>query len=221
MSKPSTCSTSGLTFHESTISSKRTLLIQSGQEQKLFEDISWDSKNPTSSVQLYRCFSRQRNVKLKVDELNWRTEFPKLCKLLGLRYEATESEVLHALQGSDAFQPSSASPFATADFQAGKKVQYELDQIKGGNLKLQISIPATFKKEFASKDSQERIKLELFTKRELARAFKIPIHLMASEVSVVDVKPGSVVIYVTLSAAALVLILIGCGTHADSRVENA
>ena len=96
-------------------------------------------------------------------------------------------------------------------YEAGKKVQYNVSTMENGKFKLQITIPMMYQEKFAFKDSEERIELELLIQQELARVFKIPEYLLSSEISVVDVKPGSVVIYVVLSVASLLLVLIGLG----------
>lgn len=80
-------------------------------------------------------------------------------------------------------------------YEAGKKVQYNVSTMENGKFKLQITIPMMYQEKFAFKDSKERIELELFIQQELARVFKIPEYLLSSEISVVDVKPGSVVTY--------------------------
>ena len=174
-----------------------------------FEDIQWNSKDPASSAQLYRCFAAQRNVRLEVDKLNLKSELPKLCRLLTLRCAATSDEVVRTLESSAAFTPSSASPFG--DTQTKDKVRYKAEEASKGRLIVKISIPATFQQKFACPDSHERLQLESFTKQELAKAFRIPSQLLQDELTIVAVEPGSVVIYVMLSSAALLLVLIGLG----------
>ena len=171
------------------------------------EIIKWNYKNPVnSSVELYRCFKTGTDVRVEVDKKNWKTEVPELCALLGMRHAATKEEVLSALENSDAFQPNSVFK---SEYEAGKKVQYDMSPPKDGEFKLQISIPTKFHEKFANQASEEFIKLEQFTKQELARVFQIPEDLLNPEISVLEVKPGSLLICVGLVAPALMLIFIG------------
>ena len=173
-----------------------------------FKEIKWNSKNPNSSVELYGCFKRRTDVRVEVDKNNWKTEVPELCALLGMRHAATKEEVLTGLETSDAFQPNSVFG---SEYQAGKKVRYDMSPPKDGKFKLQISIPTKFHEKFANQASEEFVKLEQFTKQELARVFQIPEDLLSPEISALEVKPGSLVIVVGLAVAALALILIGWG----------
>ena len=178
------------------------------EENSGFKDMKWNSKNPNSSAELYRCFKTRTDVRVEVDKNNWKTEVPELCALLGMRHAATKEEVLTGLENSDAFQPN---PVFKSEYEAGKKVRYDMSPLKDGEFKLQISIPTKFHEKFANRASEEFVNLEQFTKQELARVFQIPEDLLNPEISALEVKPGSLLIVVGLVEAALVLIFIGWG----------
>ena len=182
------------------------LLASLNEKETGFKEIKWNSKNPKSSAELYRCYKTHTDVRVEVDKKNWKTAVPELCALLGMRHAATKEEVLTALENSDAFQPNSVFKY---EYQAGKKVRYKMSPLKDGEFKLQISIPTKFHEKFANQASEEFVKLDQFTKQELARVFHIPEDLLSPEISALEVKSGSLLIAVGLSAAALVLILIG------------
>ena len=170
------------------------------------ETIKWNSKNLNSSAELYRCFKTGTDVRVEVDKKNWKTEVLELCALLGMRHAATKKEVLSALETSDAFQPNSVFK---SEYEAGKKVRYDMSPLKDGEFKLQISIPTKFHEKFANRASEEFINLEQFTKQELARVFQIPEDLLNPEIFALEVKPGSIQIDVRLAVPALVLFFIG------------
>ena len=185
-----------------------TLSANPNEENTSFKDIKWNSKNPNSSVELYRCFRTRTDVRVEVDKNNWKTEVPELCALLGMRHAATKEEVLTGLETSDAFQPN---PVFGSEYDTGKKVRYNMSPPEDGKFKLQISIPTKFHEKFANRASEEFANLEQFTKQELARVFHIPEDLLNPEIFALEVKPGSLVIYVGLAVAVLTLILIGWG----------
>ena len=159
------------------------------KENTGLKDIKWNSKNLNSSAELYRCYKTHTDVRVELCKKNCKTVVPELCALLGMRHAATKEEFLSALENSDAFQPNSVFK---SEYQAGKKVRYEMSPLKDGEFKLQISIPTKFHDKFANQASEEFIKLEQFTKQELARVFHIPEELLFPEISVLEVKPGSV-----------------------------
>ena len=194
--------------HGAAIPGRPTLSAKPNEENTSFKDIKWNSKDPNSSAELYRCFKTRTDVRVEVDKENWKTEVPELCALLGMRHAATKEEVLSALENSDAFQPN---PVFKYEYQAGKKVRYEMSPPKDGKFKLEISIPTEFHEKFANRTSEEFIKLEQFTKQELARVFQIPEDLLSLEISALKLKPGSLLIVVGLAVTTLVLILIGWG----------
>ena len=182
------------------------LLASLDEKETGFKEIKWNSKDLKSSAELYSCYKTRTDVRVEVDNKNWKTEVPELCALLGMRHAATKEEVLIVLENSDAFQPNSVFMY---EYQAEEKVRYEMSSLKDGKFELQISIPTNFHEHFANQASEEFVKLQQFTKQEIARVFHIPEELLNPEISVLDVKPGSVLVSVILPVAALVLILVG------------